>query len=399
MHNTLKNYFQKYNLDALLISDLNNVRYLSNFTGTNGMILATPTRGYFFTDFRYTEQAAEQVKWFKVVTSSRDIYPDIKKILEGGKIIPILPWRKIEDPRFRRTGIGIRLGFEAGATNYAQFLRLQKSLDGIKLVPVTDDPALLRVVKNKNEITKIERALKINKLAFEEVRPKIKPGKTEIEIKTMLEIAMLKHGADKIAFDTIVASGWRGALPHGVASHKKIRAGELVTIDFGCVSEGYNSDETVTVLVGEPDLSLPSPLPRRGSRSSSPRQRGGREERYRRQQLEIHQIVFEAQRLAIAAARPGAKCSDLDKAARDYITQKGYGKYFGHALGHGVGLEVHERPVLSPNSTDVLEEGMVFTIEPGIYIPKFGGVRIEDVFVCTKSGVKQLSKINKKLGA
>jgi Xaa-Pro aminopeptidase len=162
------------------------------------------------------------------------------------------------------------------------------------------------------------------------------------------------------------------------------------------VADGYNSDETVTIIVeGQRDLSLPSPLPRRGGDgdSFSPSQRREREERSR--QREIHQIVYDAQQYAIEKVKPGVKCSDVDKAARDYITKKGYGKYFGHALGHGVGLEVHERPVLSPNSTDVLEAGMVFTIEPGIYIPKFGGVRIEDVFVCTKKGVRQISQIQK----
>ncbi len=378
LHSTLQSYFQKYKVDAVLITDLNNVRYLSNFTGTNGMILATPTRGYFFTDFRYTEQVATQVTGFKVVTSSRDLFGDVKEILESSK----------------------KLGFEAGAINYTQFLRMGKSLTGVKLIPITDDPALLRIVKNKSEITKIERALKINKLAFDEVRPMIKPGKTETEIKMLLEIAMLKHGADKIGFDTIVASGWRGALPHGVASNKKIQAGELVTIDFGCVVDGYNSDETVTVITPSSVLPLKGGGERRTTTTTSRSLSPLLGERYREgysRKLEIHQIVYKAQRLAIEAARLGAKCSDIDKAARDYITKKGYGAYFGHALGHGVGLEVHERPVLSPNSTDVLEEGMVFTIEPGIYVPKFGGVRIEDVFVCTKSGAKQLSKIQKNL--
>lgn len=395
MFPSLQSYFSNYKLQAVLITDLNNVRYLSHFSGTNGIILATKDRSYFFTDFRYREQAAKQVQGFKIVESNRDI---------GTTIIEFLKKHKIN-----------KLGFEAAATNYAQFLRLEKNLSGVKLIPVTDDPAKIREIKNKIEIKKIERALQINKLAFDEVRPKIKPGKTEIEIKTLLEMAMLKHGADKIGFDTIVASGWRGALPHGVASGKKIKAGELVTIDFGCTVDGHNSDETVTVLVKSP-----RPAHSTGSGRLEPESRGaGEGQGVRAKQLAIHQIVYDAQQAAIAVARPGAKCSDVDKVARDYITQKGYGQYFGHALGHGVGLEVHERPVLSPNSTDVLEEGMVFTIEPGIYIPtpqrrlerspraksrgagreaKFvGGVRIEDVFVCTKGGVRRLSKIHKNV--
>ena len=346
------------------------------------MILVTQEQEYFFTDFRYTEQAAKQVRGFKIVESHREI---------SATIIEFLKKHKIK-----------KLGFEASATNYSQFLQLKKNLRGITLVSTTEDPSKLREVKTEIEIRKIAKALQINKLAFEEIRHQIKPGVKEIEIKKYLEIAMLKHGADKIGFDTIVASGWRGALPHGVASNKKIKAGELVTVDFGCVFDGYNSDETVTILVSDRNSTLrPSPIrggePLAVGRSLSILQGERHREGFRRQ-LEIHQTVFDAQRAAIAAARPGAKCSDIDKAARDYITKAGYGQYFGHALGHGVGLEVHERPVLSPNSTDALETGMVFTIEPGIYIPKFGGVRIEDVFVCTKSGTKQLSKINKKLG-
>jgi Xaa-Pro aminopeptidase len=349
MHPVLSTNFTKHHLDAILITDLNNVRYLSHFTGTNGVILATKERGYFFTDFRYREQAKKQVKGFTTIIVQRDLVGEIAQKLKDYKIK--------------------RLGLEAGAIKYAEYVRLEKNLKGIKLVPVTDDPAKIREIKTKIEIKAIERALAINKLAFDEVKRIIKPGISEIEVKTLLEIAMLKHGADKIGFDTIVASGWRGALPHGVASNKKIRAGELVTIDFGCTMDGYNSDETVTIAQGT----------------------------INKEQRTIHQIVFDAQQAAVAAARPGAKCSDIDKAARDFITKQGYGQYFGHALGHGVGLEVHERPVLSPNSTDILEEGMVFTIEPGIYIPKFGGVRIEDVFVCTKSGARRLSKINKKI--
>ncbi|MSU75373.1 MAG: aminopeptidase P family protein [Candidatus Magasanikbacteria bacterium] len=376
MHPALKTYFQKYPADGLLITNLNNVRYLSDFTGTNGLLLITSTRGYFFTDFRYREQATNQVTDFEIVEMGRDLFGDVLERLKDCKIK--------------------RLGFEAPTVNYAQYLRLQKSLRGIKLVPVTEDPGKLREVKTEIEIKKIAKALAINKLAFEEMREMIKGGVTEIEIKTEIEMAMLKHGADKIGFDTIVASGWRGALPHGVASNKKIKVGELVTIDFGCTADGYNSDETVTVLVGETSLPVLSSAEARRNRRhlSFAKERTGRG---LARQLEIHQIVFEAQRAAIAVAHPGVKCSDIDKAARDYITKKGYGQYFGHALGHGVGLEVHERPVLSPNSTDVLEEGMVFTIEPGIYIPGFGGVRIEDVFMCTKSGVRRLSKIEKKL--
>ncbi|MBI2443713.1 MAG: aminopeptidase P family protein [Candidatus Magasanikbacteria bacterium] len=341
--------FSRYRLNAILIADLLNVRYLSGFTGTNGLILITKKQKFFFTDSRYTEQAKQEVKGFALVRSDRDLFNTILKIL---------PPKKLR-----------RLGFAAGATAYAQYLRLQKGLPGVTLVPMTEDPAEWRIIKTKIEIEKVAKALAINKLAWAEIRPQIKPGAKEIDIARKLECALLKHGAERIGFDTIVASGWRGALPHGKASDKKIRAGELVTIDFGGVYQGYHADETVTIGVGK----------------LTPKQKM------------IWQIVYDAQLYAMEKVRPGVKCSDIDKAARDYIAKQGYGKYFGHALGHGVGLEVHERPVLSPTSKDILAAGMVFTIEPGIYLPGWGGARLEEVFVCNKNGPHQLTQIDKKL--
>lgn len=349
MHPELQTLFTLHSLDAFLISDIYTVRYFSGFTGTNGLILVTPTQGWFFTDFRYREQAAKQVTNFTIVESSRDI---------GETIIEFVKKHSLTT-----------LGCETGTLTHNQFLRLKNTLGAIKLVPITGASATLRIKKSEAEIKHLSKACEINKRAFREIKTKIKPGMSEREVKTMLEMALLKNGADKIGFDTIVASGWRGALPHGVASTKKIKSGELVTIDFGCVVDGYNSDETITIAVGKLNA----------------------------KQRMIHRVVSEAQQRAIQAAKPGAKCANIDAAAREYITANGYGEYFGHALGHGVGLEVHEYPVLSPHSKDVLAEGMVFTIEPGIYIPKFGGVRVEDVFVCTKNGVKKLTKLPKSL--
>lgn len=344
-------YFDRFRVEAILITNLYNVRFLTGFTGTNGLVFITRKHKYFITDFRYTEQAKKQVKGYAILDMKEGVTNTLLKLIKKHH--------------------ATQLGFEAGQMNYTYYSALKKKLKGIMLVPMTHDPGELRQVKNQIEIGKIKKACAVNKRAFEKIRHHITPGKTEIQIARTLEVAMLAEGAEKIGFDTIVASGWRGSLPHGVASTKKLRKGEMVTIDFGCVYEGYNSDETVTICLGKSD---------------------------KKQEI-IHKTVFEAQRRAIGLAKPGVKCSDLDKAARDYISEKGYGKYFGHALGHGVGLEVHERPVLSPNSEDVLEEGMVFTIEPGIYIPNFGGVRLEDVFVCTKSGVKKLTKIDKQIFA
>lgn len=347
MHSTLKTYFNKYRLDAILISNLTNVHYLTGFTGTNGLALVTKRKAFFLTDFRYKEQAASEVVNFTLVETARDVH---------GSLLGLLQKQKCK-----------RLGFEAGAMSFAEHSRLQTKLTGTQLVPVTEDPGKLREIKSVAEIAKISRALAFNHRAFAALRPHIKPGISEQALAVELEIALRRAGAEKLAFDTIVASGTRGALPHGRASTKKIKRGELVTIDFGGTFAGYHADETVTIAVGAASI----------------------------KQKEIYDIVHEAQARAIALARPGVRCSELDQAARDYITQKSYGEFFGHALGHGVGLEVHERPVLSANSSDILQPGMVFTIEPGIYIPGFGGVRIEDVFVCTTTGIRRLSKIDK----
>jgi Xaa-Pro aminopeptidase len=197
----------------------------------------------------------------------------------------------------------------------------------------------------------------------------IKPGIKEVDIALALELEMRRRGAEGKAFDFIVASGERGAMPHGRASEKIIQSGDLITIDFGALKDGYHSDETVTVACGKPE----------------------------KRAREIHAIVRTAHDLAINAVRPGISCKDLDEVARSYIRDNGYGDYFGHGLGHGIGLEIHEMPTLSPRSTAVLEEGMVITIEPGIYIPGFGGVRIEDTVVVTVDGCDVITSADKQL--
>ncbi|MDD2500835.1 MAG: M24 family metallopeptidase, partial [Geobacter sp.] len=205
--------------------------------------------------------------------------------------------------------------------------------------------------------------------AFEAVLPQLQPGIREDEFALQLEFEMRRRGADGRGFDFIVASGVRGAMPHGRASDKPILAGELVTVDFGAIKDGYHSDETVTLAVGSVNT----------------------------RQQQIYQTVLDAHDRAIAAVKPGITCRELDTLARDYIKAQGFGQYFGHGLGHGIGLDVHEKPVISPRSDAVVEEGMVFTIEPGIYIPGFGGVRIEDTVAVTADGCRLLTKVSKQL--
>jgi Xaa-Pro aminopeptidase len=251
----------------------------------------------------------------------------------------------------------------------SDFRILSEKLTGRELVTIGAELDQIRSSKDQYETGKLLEVASCASDSLLAVLPQLKPGVKESHIARELEFEMRRRGADGRAFDFIVASGERGAMPHGRASDKAISAGELVTIDFGAVKDGYYSDETVTIAVGWPDA--------RGS--------------------EIHSIVKEAHDRAIAAVRPGIPCRDLDAVARDFIRESGYGDYFGHGLGHGVGLEIHEKPVISPRSEAIVEEGMVFTIEPGIYIPGFGGVRIEDTVVVTANGCMLLTQVSKEL--
>ncbi len=349
VHPVIQTYFQKYKIQAFLVSSLQNVHYLSSFTGSTATLLVMNQESFFFSDFRYMTQAQAQVKGFAIREVARDSTASIAQQLQ----------------KFGLT----RLGFEAGALTFSQYLTYQRGLPNVELVPVVEDPAYIRMVKTKEEIKKIQKAIHVNKLAFEKILPQIKPGLKEEAIAKMLEFEIRNSGGEKLSFDTIIASGYRGALPHGRASSKKVKKGELITIDFGTVVENHCSDETCTVGLGK---------------SSS-------------KQKEIYMIVKDAHDFAIEKIKPGKTGRQIDQVARDYIHKKGYGKFFGHGLGHGIGMAVHERPMVNTASSDVLDENMVFSIEPGIYIPKWGGVRIEDLVLCTPHGGKILSEIDKRL--
>jgi Xaa-Pro aminopeptidase len=262
-----------------------------------------------------------------------------------------------------------RVGFEAENMTVAFYRTLSEQLPDVELVPIGLELDNLRIKKDEAEIQLLNKAAEIASKSLLSILDALQPDMNERDFALDLEFAMLKAGADDKAFDFIVASGERGALPHGKASRKTISSGELVTIDFGAVYQGYNSDETVTVAIGVPD----------------------------KKQREIYQIVKDAHDLALESVRPGITYKELDAKARDYIEGKGYGKYFGHGLGHGVGLDMHEKPVISYRSEGLVEEGMVFTIEPGIYLPGWGGVRIEDTVCVTSDGCSVLTRIPKDL--
>ncbi len=303
----------------------------------------------FLTDSRYITQAANQVH--------ADEIREYKVKVDG-----IAAW-------LRERGV-CRIGFEAETLAYGIVQRLrEKGPETIEWVPVDKAVLSMRGIKDDDEIAALERAAIINAAAFTDILPLIRPGVLEEELALALEFALRRHGGENKAFDLIVASGPRGAMPHGIASDRALAAGELITFDFGTRVRGYHSDETVTVAVGE----------------ISPRLQ------------EIFEVVLAAHDCAMAAVRPGVPLREIDAKARELISGRGFGDYFGHGLGHGVGLEVHEFPTLSSRSEDVAKERMVFTIEPGIYIPDLGGVRIEDTVVVTADGCRPLTRINKGL--
>jgi len=344
----LNQFFEDNSLDAMLLTNLSNVRYLCGFTGSDGALLLTREDGWFLSDSRYTTQAAQEVSAVEVVESAAK-YESICSLISVNKLT--------------------RIGFESAHTVVSDFRQLTERLTGCELVGIGASLDSIRSCKEQSEIDLLSEVAALASASLQSALLSLRPGISEADFALSLEIEMRRRGADAKAFDFIVASGERGSMPHGRATGKKMCPGEMVTIDFGAVKDGYHSDETVTVSLGRPcDRSR-----------------------------EIHAIVKEAHDRAIAAVRPGIKCRELDEIARGYIRQQGYDDYFGHGLGHGVGLDIHEKPVVSPRSDAVVVEGMVFTIEPGIYIPGFGGVRIEDTVVVTADGCRVLTQSPKDL--
>jgi len=335
-------------LDALLLFGLPSIRYFCAFTGTDGVLLLTHENSVFMTDSRYKKQAGEQVQADKIVCYTNKL----------AAIVDELKTRELT-----------RVGFDADKLTVSVFDELSLlSQSSVTWFPLGEPLRTIRACKHDDELLDLQKAADLNYAAFKQVLPTIQPGVSEREIALELEFALKRLGGECNAFDFIVASGHRGALPHGVATEKRLETGELVTIDFGTRVNGYYSDETVTLAVGEVNGKL----------------------------RQIFDIVLKAHDLALAATRSGIELCDLDAVARDYINSQGYGDYFGHGLGHGVGLEIHEFPALSPRADAKALAGMVITIEPGIYIPGFGGVRIEDTVAVTENGYEVLTSIPKQ---
>src|SRR3990167_1782686 len=348
MNSLIQKYIKDHKVDGFLITDKANVRYLTGFTGSNGQIFITDKKGEFLTDGRYITQASEEVSKDFSCRFYRKMYKEIAEIVSN-------------------KGKTKRLLFEPGALTVKGLNQYKELTKGITWVPLKEEGAALRIKKNRNEINILKKAAKIAHTALEKVLSEIKPGDVEKDIALALEIGMRKGGADGVSFEPIVASGTRSALPHGRASDKKIKSGELLTIDYGSVYKGYCSDETVTVVVGKAD----------------------------KKQKQIYAIVKDAHDMAVDAIKPGVTCVQIDKIGRDHISKKGYGKNFTHSTGHGVGLEVHELPTIASENKQKLEPGMVITVEPGIYLPGWGGVRIEDMILVTDSGHEVLTPTDK----
>ncbi len=346
----LRELLKQKKLDCLLIVSPPNLRYLSGFSGSSGALLITREDGFFLTDSRYRSQARREAKGF-VVRQCRKM---IEGIAEFGRSVGIK-----------------RMGFEASHLTYQDYQRLQELLLKVKLIPLGKELDSLRAIKEKEEISLIKKATRIATQGFLELKDTVQPGSRERNLAIELEHQLKKRGSGELPFEIIVASGPRGALPHGVASEKRIRKGEMVIIDFGSRYKGYCSDETCTLLMGSPT----------------------------RRQKKVYQIVKAAHDKAIDFIKPGRKASQIDEVAREHIRQAGYNHGFGHGLGHGVGLAIHEEPLISPDSSTVIEEGMVFTIEPGIYLEGWGGVRIEDMVVATREGCRMLTQVSKEMGS
>jgi Xaa-Pro aminopeptidase len=336
-------------LDALLVTLVPHVQYLTGFTGSNGLAFISKRNQWFFTDGRYSRQSQEEVRGFKRVVSGRGLFRDLQRTV--------------------RPGSGSRIGIDRRHLSVTEMENLRHLFPKVRFVSGESIVDGLASVKDSSEIGLIKAAIAITEKVFRQLLQTIRVGMSELDIAAEIVYLHRRFGADADAFEPIVASGKRGALPHARPTAKRIRNGELVTLDCGCRYRGYHSDLTRTISVG---------------RISPERRR-------------LYTVVRDAQQLALDSARDGMTGKELDAVARRHIKQKKLGKYFPHSLGHGLGLQVHESPRVSSLSTDVLEAGNVITIEPGVYVPGVGGVRIEDDIVIRKGGSELLTSISKEL--
>jgi Xaa-Pro aminopeptidase len=339
----LRAAMRQHSMDALLVTRREDVRYLSGFTGSAGSVLVAKNKTVLITDFRYQLQARKETSGISISIQKGDFYASLRDAAEQMRVSVV--W------------------FDESSFTVEAVNKLKKV--GLRAKGSRDLVRQLRLRKDRREINNISLAVKRAESAFRELARYIKPGATERFLGSTLECLMRDLGSRKPAFDTIVASAGNGAMPHASVTDRKIRSGDLVTFDFGAEANGYFSDMTRTLCVGRP----------------SARQR------------EIHALVLSAQAAALCSIRPGVSCKDVDNEARELIRRAGHDAHFGHGTGHGIGLMVHEGPSVSPLSSDSVDRDMVFTVEPGVYIPGWGGVRIEDMVLVTAAGYTRLTSL------
>jgi Xaa-Pro aminopeptidase len=344
---SLQDVLRKKRTDALFVSAIKNVRYLSGFTGSSGFMLITKDRGLFFTDFRYKEQAEAEVKGCETGNEKGNRIALLRRIVKS---------------------LGIRrLGFEASLSY--EFYSLLKNLP-VVLTPNQGIIENLRKVKDETEISAITKAVRRAETAFLKIKPMIKVGAREREISLRLEEQLKREGCKHASFDIIVASGENSSMPHAQPTEKKIGKGDFVIIDWGGEADGYYSDMTRTLLMAGDNLG---------------------------EKVKIYDVVNKARQRAVSRVGAGVRTRDIDGAARETIKKAGYEEFFGHGTGHGIGLDVHEAPRVSWAKSDLISDGFVFTIEPGIYVPKLGGVRIEDMVTLKKRKCILLTSLSTEL--
>lgn len=347
-HLKLQESLKANEIDAMLVSNFSNIFYYSKFKGTNATLLIFEEHRYLITDFRYEQQAKQLDTGYEVLctTDEETLVDVINKLKKKHKFSS--------------------LGLEGDTITRNEWLQFEKTLTA-RLIDLNIDG--VRAVKSADEVVLIKEAIHIAEKAFEDTMDYLKPGMSELEVCRYLENKMLDYGAEEPSFNTIVASGYRGALPHGVASDKIIEEHELITFDFGCKYKGYCSDITRTVALGTVDQQL----------------------------IDIYNTVLEANLLGIETVRANMSGQEVDKVVRDFIDAQGYKGMFGHGLGHSFGVDIHEDPRLRSDVDHKLEVGNIVTIEPGIYVPGVGGVRIEDDILLTENGIEILTTLSKDL--
>ena len=348
MTGKLKDLLKK--LDGILLTSSHNLRYFTGFSGGEGVALFGGEEKFLFVDSRYTEAAQMEAQEFQVI----EFGGGTRNQKIGEKVAELFIQR---------------LGFEDAELNVAEYHALKESLPIAQWQGCSKELDSLRMVKTEEELNYLRIAEKIGVDAFLAVLPQIQVGMTENELAAELEYQMRKRGAEGTSFETIAISGKKTSMPHGKPDEKKLENGDFITMDFGCRYRGYCSDMTRTIVLGTA----------------------------KEEQKRVYQIVKEAQAAGLSAIRAGISGKEADAVARKVIDDAGYGKYFGHSLGHGVGLLIHEQPNLSPLSETILKPGMVVTCEPGIYIPDFGGVRIEDMVCVGEDGCENLTHLDKEL--